>query len=277
MAADQDGRPFLRHFCRRFSNPSAAAPHAAAPIGSAKHFARKGEAITERVCLWRGRRRPGSAVLASLTVGSIAEALFYGVACTAEGDRSMWRTTAAASFVLVSTVALADDKSKCVDSEDHDLRIKSCSALIERNAKDAVALHNRGEAYALKGEVDRAISDYTKAIVADPNYAPAYDRRGRAYVSKGDYVRAVDDVTRAGELTRKTLPRPAVVEAAPPKQKKDVKTELPAPGKSPIAATPSTLGKAPVAEKLPEADKAAIVETPAESPWLGGWPTWMPR
>jgi tetratricopeptide (TPR) repeat protein len=92
----------------------------------------------------------------------------------------MWRTTAAASLVLVSTVALADDKSECVDSKDHDLRIKSCSALIERNPKDAVALHNRGEAYELKGGVDRAISDYTKAIVADPNYAPAYDRRGRA-------------------------------------------------------------------------------------------------
>jgi tetratricopeptide (TPR) repeat protein len=189
----------------------------------------------------------------------------------------MWRTTAAASLVLVSTVALADDKSECVDSKDHDLRIKSCSALIERNPKDAVALHNRGEAYELKGGVDRAISDYTKAIVADPNYAPAYDRRGRAYGSKGDYVRAVDDVTRAGELTRKMLPRPAVVEPAPPKQKKDAKTEVPAPGKSPIAETPSTLGKAPVAEKLPETDKAAIVEKPAEAPWLGGWPTWMPR
>jgi hypothetical protein len=84
-------------------------------------------------------------------------------------------------------------------------------------------------------------------------------------------------VTRAGELTRKMLPRPAVVEPAPPKQKKDAKTEVPAPGKSPIAETPSTLGKAPVAEKLPETDKAAIVEKPAEAPWLGGWPTWMPR
>jgi len=189
----------------------------------------------------------------------------------------MWRITAAASLVLISTAALADDKSDCLDSKNHDLRIKSCSAMLERNPKDVLAYHNRGEAYELKGEVERAIADYTKAIVSDPNYAPAYERRGRAYVSKGDYVRAVDDVTRASELTRKVQPRPAIVEAAPPKQKKDARSGLPVPGKPPIPESPSTLGKAPVAEKLPDAGKAAVVETPVESPWLGRWPGWMPR
>jgi tetratricopeptide (TPR) repeat protein len=193
----------------------------------------------------------------------------------------MWRTTAAASLVLMSTAAMADDKSDCLDSKDHDLRIKSCSAMIERNPKDVLAYHNRGEAYELKGEVDRAISDYTKAIVSDPNYAPAYNGRGRAYVSKGDYVRAVDDVTRAGELTRKMQPQPAVVEAVPPKPKKDANSGSvsgkSAPGKSAIAENPSTLGKAPVAENLPDAGKAAVVEKPVESPWLGHWPAWMPQ
>jgi hypothetical protein len=54
-------------------------------------------------------------------------------------DKSMWRTTVVASFVG-STIALADDKSDCLDSKDHDLRIKSCSAMTERNPKDVVAL-----------------------------------------------------------------------------------------------------------------------------------------
>jgi tetratricopeptide (TPR) repeat protein len=208
----------------------------------------------------------------------------------------MWRPTAAASIVLVATVALADDNSACLDSNDHDLRIKSCSAIIERNPKDAVAHYHRGEAYELKGEIDRAISDYTKAIVADPNYAPAYEHRGRAYVSKGDYVRAVDDVTRASELTRKQQPKPAVVEAAPSKQKKEAipsksvppvpsktvlpvpsKTVLPVPGKAPATESPSTLGKAPVGETLPEDGKASKVENSGENTWLGRWPAWMPR
>jgi tetratricopeptide (TPR) repeat protein len=192
-------------------------------------------------------------------------------------NRSMWRITVAASFALVSTIALADDRSDCLDSKDHDLRIKGCSAMIERNPKDVIAFSNRAEAYELKGEVDRAISDYTKAIVSDPKYAPAYNGRGRAYVSKGDYVRAVDDVTRAGELTRKKETWPAVIEAAPPKPKKDANSKVPVNSKSPVAERPATLGKAPLTEKAPEAGKAAVVETPAESSLVGRWPAWMTR
>ncbi len=120
----------------------------------------------------------------------------------------MLRIVAATSLVLVSWAVLADHKGDCLDSKDYDLRIKACSAMIEHNPKDVVAYHNRGEAYGLKGDSDRAISDYTKAIVLDPSYVPAYNSRGRAYVSKGDYVRAVDDVTRAGELTHKPVPKP---------------------------------------------------------------------
>jgi tetratricopeptide (TPR) repeat protein len=135
----------------------------------------------------------------------------------------MLRIVAATSLVLVSWAVLADDKGDCLDSKDHDLRIKACSAMIEHNPKDIVAYHNRGEAYGHKGDIDRAISDYTKAIVLDPNYVPAYNSRGRAYVSKGDYVRAVDDVTRAGDLTHKSVPKPqpssAVVKAAAHKAK----------------------------------------------------------
>ena len=130
----------------------------------------------------------------------------------------MLRIVAATGLVLVSWAVLADDKGDCLDSKDHNLRILGCSLMIQRNPKDVVAYHNRGDAYGLKGDIDRAISDYTKAIVLDPNYVPAYNSRGRAYVSKGDYVRAVDDVTRAGELTHKPVPKPqlssAVVKAA---------------------------------------------------------------
>ena len=121
-------------------------------------------------------------------------------------------TGLAESRRLESKAALAD-KSDCLNSKDHELRILGCKAMIRRNPKDAVAYHNRGDAYGLKGDIDSAISDYTKAIELNPNYAAAYNSRGRAYTRKGDYVRAVDDVTKAGELTRKLRPR------APGKQK----------------------------------------------------------
>jgi tetratricopeptide (TPR) repeat protein len=127
------------------------------------------------------------------------------------GDTGMFRMFLTATLALVSNAASADYKADCLDSKNHDLRIKGCSAMIQRNPNDVLAYQNRGDAYGLKGEVDRAISDYNKAIELNPNYAPAYTARGRAYTSKGDYTRAVADVTKASELT----PTEAAVKPAP--------------------------------------------------------------
>src|SRR5262245_2303690 len=138
------------------------------------------------------------------------------------GDTGMLRMLFTAALVLISTAASADHKGDCQDGKDHDLRIKGCSALIQRNPNDVLAYHNRGDAYGLKGEVDRAISDYNKAIELNPNYAPAYTSRGRAYTSKGDYTRAVADVTKASELTANG----AVVKPMAPKPMGAPKTRL---------------------------------------------------
>jgi tetratricopeptide (TPR) repeat protein len=144
-----------------------------------------------------------------------------------------------AGLVLVSTSALADTKRDCLESKDHDVRIKSCSAIIQRNAEDVLAYHNRGEAYGLKGDADRAISDYSKAIELNPNYAPAYDGRGRAYTSKGDYTHAVADVTKAGELTApKQVSSPAVAKMVPAKSKPAVKPRPAAPNKATVEKKP---------------------------------------
>ena len=112
--------------------------------------------------------------------------------------------------------ALADDKSDCRNNGNRDLQIKGCSALIERDAKDAMAYHNRGVAYQFKGDLDRAIADYNKAIELRPNYARAYESRGSAYASKGVFSNAVADVTKASELSRKMGPPAAKTAAAKP-------------------------------------------------------------
>jgi tetratricopeptide (TPR) repeat protein len=121
----------------------------------------------------------------------------------------LWLTSTAVlaeSLGPASGVALAEQKSDCLHSKDHDVRLDGCAAMIQHNPKDVVAYHNRGDAYGLKGDIDRAIAEYTKAIELNPNYAPAYNSRGRAYTRKGDYIRAVADVTKAGELARKVRP-----------------------------------------------------------------------
>ena len=116
-----------------------------------------------------------------------------------------WFLLLAASVIVgvLSASARADDNRDCIDSKDHDLRIKGCSALLQRNPRDPIAYYYRGIAYGLKGDFDRAISDYNKAIEFNPTYGAAYDNRARAYASKGDYTHAVADVTKATELAAK--------------------------------------------------------------------------
>jgi tetratricopeptide (TPR) repeat protein len=73
-------------------------------------------------------------------------------------------------------------------------------ALEELYPKDAVAYNERGFAYIKKGDYDRAISDFNKAIRLDPQYVAAYYNRGFAYSEKGDYDRAIADHSEATRL-----------------------------------------------------------------------------
>lgn len=65
---------------------------------------------------------------------------------------------------------------------------------------DAVAYNNRGVVYYGKGDYDRAMSDFNKAIELKPDLAAAYNNRGVVYRDKGDYDRAMRDYTKAIEL-----------------------------------------------------------------------------
>ena len=60
--------------------------------------------------------------------------------------------------------------------------------------------NNRGNAWHNKGDYDRAIDDYNKALEINPRYAKAYNDRGNAWSDKGDYVRACSDYQKACEL-----------------------------------------------------------------------------
>jgi tetratricopeptide (TPR) repeat protein len=186
----------------------------------------------------------------------------------------MLRSVMAVGMVLASTVALADNRTDCLNNKDHDLRIKSCSAIIQQNPMDVVAYHNRGDAYGLKGDFDHAIADYTKAIEVDPNYAPAYNSRGRAYTSKGDYVHAVADVTRATELGPKSVPkqRPASAPKGVAHKSKEgqMKSGLAAPKQEGLAMAPADKSKQVAKPGLAVPGKAPVVEDPSD----GSWPEW---
>ena len=52
----------------------------------------------------------------------------------------------------------------------------------------------------IRGEYDRAIADFDKAIRLDPNNAEFYYKRGTAFINKGDYDRAIADYDQAIRL-----------------------------------------------------------------------------
>jgi serine/threonine protein kinase/Flp pilus assembly protein TadD len=64
----------------------------------------------------------------------------------------------------------------------------------------AEAFGRRGATLILKGDLDRAIEDFSEAIRRDPRQDVFYERRGYAYYRKGALDRAVADVTRAIRL-----------------------------------------------------------------------------
>jgi tetratricopeptide (TPR) repeat protein len=82
-----------------------------------------------------------------------------------------------------------------------DTVLDGCTAIIqsgqESREKLATAFDNRGVAYRLKGEYDRALQDYEQAIHLNPSNANAYNNRGIIYRINGEYARAIADYDEA--------------------------------------------------------------------------------
>jgi len=63
-----------------------------------------------------------------------------------------------------------------------------------------LAYNNRATEYGNRGETDRAIEDFTKALYCDPKFAKTYDNRGIAYLAKGMADQALADFNKTIEL-----------------------------------------------------------------------------
>jgi tetratricopeptide (TPR) repeat protein len=80
-----------------------------------------------------------------------------------------------------------------------DRSIAACSKILAQPSAraHAAAFHNRGIAYAAKGDLDRALSDISAGIRLDPRRAYRWQERGEIYTRRGDYDRAIADLTEA--------------------------------------------------------------------------------
>jgi Tfp pilus assembly protein PilF len=105
---------------------------------------------------------------------------------------------------VAGTHAWADAKDDCHQRGNPDRQLKGCTRHIEDNqvnGKDVAAAHfSRGSAYMIKGDMDSAIADLSRAIELDPQNASTYPIRGFVYFNKGEHERAIEDFTKAIEL-----------------------------------------------------------------------------
>ncbi|HNX90617.1 MAG TPA: tetratricopeptide repeat protein [Candidatus Omnitrophota bacterium] len=72
--------------------------------------------------------------------------------------------------------------------------------IVEIKLDNAKIFCDRGIVYTVRGEKDKAISDFDSAIEINPKYALAYKNRAVAYFLKGEYDKSRQDVKKAQEL-----------------------------------------------------------------------------
>ena len=72
----------------------------------------------------------------------------------------------------------------------YDKAVKDLDEAIRLDPDDAIARSNRGLAYWRQGHSDRALDELNEAISLDPNLAFAYVDRGMIYGEMGEYERA---------------------------------------------------------------------------------------
>ena len=93
-------------------------------------------------------------------------------------------------------------------SPDADSRIAGCTEIIDNLAKEPLhnkiaAYVNRGGALQAKGEFDRAVSDFDKALELSPKNPLILNARAGAYRAKGDLEKAIADYSVAIEAQPK--------------------------------------------------------------------------
>ena len=81
-----------------------------------------------------------------------------------------------------------------VNKGDYDRAIADFNKAIDLEPDYADVFYNRGVAYIKKDEVQRVIEDFNKAIVLNPDFAETYCTRGLVWLHKGQWANAKSDL-----------------------------------------------------------------------------------
>jgi tetratricopeptide (TPR) repeat protein len=84
-----------------------------------------------------------------------------------------------------------------------DKALEDYNKAIDLDPNFAQAYYNRGLQFQDKEDFDKAIQDYTKAISVDQKYKEAYYNRGNAFMKEGDSNKAIQDYSKAISIDTK--------------------------------------------------------------------------
>lgn len=104
-----------------------------------------------------------------------------------------------ALLIAGAPVALADARKDCFEKTG-DAAIRACTEAVQRDPKDTVSFVNRAFEYLQKGDYQRTIADYSKAIELDTSRQDAYQGRAWAYLKTGRTAQGLADAERALQL-----------------------------------------------------------------------------
>ena len=128
-------------------------------------------------------------------------------------NETRWIILPIVLFFLFSCASTRQEKTQSKDANfyndrgiafalkgQNDQAILDFTKVLEINSRYPQAYYNRGIVYSNKGQYDRAISDFSKALEINPRLAEAYYNRGNVYYYQKEYNKSWDDIKRAQDL-----------------------------------------------------------------------------
>ncbi len=154
-------------------------------------------AVTAVYYLLRDDKLKIAAVILSLTVASYSF-LTYNRNRVWKNEISLWSDVVNKSKQKIRPYN--ERGLAYFDKGDYDKAIIDFTRAVELNRNYADGFYNRGNVYQKQGVYDKAILDYTAAIMINPRYAKAYINRGLVYYLSQAYEKAVFDFKQAIEI-----------------------------------------------------------------------------
>jgi len=104
--------------------------------------------------------------------------------------------------ITAASPAFADNLDDCSRGAYAGEGVQACSDIIANATPTlrAVAYVYRGIAFQVRGDLDKAIDDFTFAIQANPSLANGYAHRGLVYANRKDLAHALADYNEAIRL-----------------------------------------------------------------------------